>query len=301
MGEIWGSWTRPHRTGWVVGLLGGLVAVLAVGCTDREPDSLFDAAGYHVRGDTVFHLKAFPGSAVTVEGADAATFEALDRTYGRDSTRVYYDGNALPEADPGSFVLLDRSGFARDDKNVHQADRLLSDDPDHFEFLAGDMAKDRAAVYWSDGSILSRDPKGFAIVSDGDHYLFTKGSADVHVNGVKIADANPSSFRLLSGAYSRDDRSIFYFTDRVAEAAPANFEVIDGPYATDDRRVYWMGRVIDGADPLSFRVLNVDFECAGDTRRAYYRQTPIDDTDPATFPDGLAVSGCSATSISFAP
>lgn len=41
---------------------------------------------------------------------------------------------------------------------MYQRDRVLSDDPAHFELLDGNLAKDSHAVYWSDGHVLSNDP-----------------------------------------------------------------------------------------------------------------------------------------------
>jgi hypothetical protein len=62
----------------------------------------------------VYYLKAFPGEAFEMDDADPATFEALDASYGRDASRIYLNGVALPEADAASFELLERSGFAKD-------------------------------------------------------------------------------------------------------------------------------------------------------------------------------------------
>lgn len=278
-----------------------LVAVAILpGCSKgKPPNSLFDAAGYHVRDGKVFYLEAFPGKASEIDGADAASFETLDRTFARDRDRVYVDGRPLDGADPARFALLDREGFARDDAHVYRRDQIVSDDPAHFAFLDGDLTRDSAAVYWGDGSVLSEDPDGFAIISNVDHYLFTKDGAAVHVNGTPIDGADPATFRVLRGAYAQDARGVYYFTGPIPGADPATFGVLDGPYAGDTARVYWMGKPIDGADPATFRVLNAAFECSADAARAYYRDGVISGADPATFPD-RAVTTCSETSISFA-
>jgi hypothetical protein len=282
------------------------LCVLALGlllaCSrNGPPNSLFDAAGYHVKDDKVYYLNAFPGKAFEIDGADVPTFVSLDSTYARDKSHVYLDGVVLPNADASSFELLSRPGFGKDRSHVFQRDRAISDDPTHFELLDGELAKDSHAVYWSDGSVLSDDPASFAIVSNNDHYLFTKDTNAVHVNGVAIADADPATFRVLHGAYATDDRHDFYFTDQIPGADVATFKPLDGPYAGDAARVYWMGKPIDGADPATFRVLNANFECSADASRAYYRQTVIADADPRTFPPDRAVTNCSETSISFAP
>jgi hypothetical protein len=278
-----------------------LVAVALLGACSRNkpPNSLFDAAGYHVRGDKVYYLAAFPGKPSEITGADPGSFKAFDTTYAKDKTRVYFDGQPISGADATSFDVLDRNGFAKDRNHVYQLDRPISDDPAHFELLDGGLSKDRAAVYWTDGDVLSDDPSHFKIVSNDEHYLFTKDSRTVQVNGNPITDADPVTFRVLQGAYTQDARHIFYFSDPVVSADAATFRPLDGPYARDAHRVYWMGKVIDGADPATFRVLNAAFECSADGQRAYYRQAVIAAADPRTFPPDRAVTNCTETSISF--
>lgn len=278
-----------------------LAVVMLLACSrNGPPNSLFESAGYHVRDGKVYYLNAFPGKAFEIGGADAATFEALDATYARDHSHVYINGALLPDADAASFELLRRPGFAKDREHVYQRDRVLSDDPVHFELLDGELAKDTRVVFWSDGSVLSEDPVHFAIISDADHHLYTRDGRAVHVNGNPIRDADPATFQVLQGAYARDNKRVSYFDQPIADADLSSFRPLDGPYASDFKRVYWMGKAIDDATPSTFRVLNADFECSADDRRAYYQQTAIDSADPRAFPPDKAVTSCSETSISFA-
>jgi hypothetical protein len=278
-----------------------LVAVtLAPACSrNKAPNSLFDAAGYHVRGAKVYYMAAFPGKASEIAGADAASFRAYDTTYAKDRSNAYFDGNPIPGADAPSFDVLKSGSFAKDRNHVYQLDRPISDDPAHFQLLDGGLSRDSTAVYWTDGGVLSDDPAHFTIVANNDHYLFTKDSRAVHVNGNPIVGADQATFHVLQGAYAQDARRIFYFTDPINDADPATFHPLDGPYAGDARRVYWMGKVIDGADRATFRVLNTAFECSADAGHAYYRQAVIAGADPRKFPAGRAVTSCSETSISF--
>jgi hypothetical protein len=218
--------------------------------------------------------------------ADAASFKAFDTTYAKDRSNAYFDGHPIPAADATTFDVLNRSGFAKDRNHVYQLDRPISDDPGHFELIDGGLSKDSTSVFWTDGGVLSGDPAHFAIVSNTDHYVFTRDSRTVHVNGNPIPDADPATFRVLQGAYAQDGLRIFYFTDPIIDADAASFRPLDGPYAGDARRVYWMGKAIDGADPATFRVLNAAFECSADAERAYCRQA--------------AVTNCTETSVSFA-
>jgi hypothetical protein len=278
-----------------------VVMALVPACSrNKPPDSLFDTAGYHVRGDRVYYLNAFPGNAFQIVGADAASFHDFDPTYARDKTTVYFDGQPIPDADASSFQVLDRPGFAKDRKHVFALDRVISDDPAHFELLDASMSKDAAHIYWSDGTVLSDDPAHFVIVSNTEHYLFTKDGRTVHVNGNPIAGADPATFRVLGGAYSQDRQRIYYFTESVADVDAASFRALEGPYAVDARRAYWMGQAIGGANPATFHVLNAAFECSADAEHAYYRQSVIPRIDPHSFPRGRDVTGCTETSISFA-
>lgn len=277
------------------------VTLLPACSRDQPPNSLFDAAGYHVRGDKVYYLASFPGKASEISGADAPSFKAFDDTYAKDRSSAYFDGRPIPGADAASFGVLDRNGFAKDRNHVYQLDSSISGDPMHFELLDGGLSKDSGAVYWTDGSVLSRDPAHFAIVSTNDQYLFTKDRGAVQVNGKPIADADPATLRVLQGAYAQDARHVFYFTDAIANVDAATFHPLDGPYARDAHRVYWMGTVIDGADPTTFRVLNAAFECSADAGRAYYRQSVIAGADPRRFPPGRAVTDCTESAVSFTP
>ena len=94
----------------------------------------------------MYYLNAFPGKAFEISNGDAAIFEALGSTYGRDKSHVYVNGALLPDADAPSFELLDRAGFAKDRQHVYQQDRPISDDPGQFELFDCDLAKDSQVV-----------------------------------------------------------------------------------------------------------------------------------------------------------
>src|SRR5258705_6885834 len=141
------------------------VALLPACSRDKPPNSLFDAAGYHVRGDKVYYLAAFPGKASEIAGADAVSFKAFDTTYAKDRSNAYLDGHPITGADATTFDVLNRSGFAKDRNHVYQLDRPISDDPAHFELLDGGLSKDSANGYWTDGGVLSDDPPHLPLAS----------------------------------------------------------------------------------------------------------------------------------------
>src|SRR5258708_4672412 len=131
-----------------------VAVVLSPACSrNKAPNSLFDAAGYHVRGDKVYYLSVFPGRASEIAGADATSFKAFDNA--KDKSNAYFEGNRIPAADATTFAVLEGGVFAEDRNHVYQLDRPISDDPAHFELLDGGLSRDGTAVYWTDGGVLS--------------------------------------------------------------------------------------------------------------------------------------------------
>jgi hypothetical protein len=63
------------------------VALLPACSRNKPPNSLFDGAGYHVRGDKVYYLAAFPGRATEITGADPASFKVFGPTRTSTATR----------------------------------------------------------------------------------------------------------------------------------------------------------------------------------------------------------------------
>jgi hypothetical protein len=156
----------------LVGLCVAALALLPACSRNRTPNSLIDAAGYHVTDDTVYYLKAFPGKAFEISGADVASFQAFDQTYARDESNVYLDGAVLSGADAATFQPLDRPGLAKDAHHVYLRDVPISADPAHFELLDGELGKDGAAIEGADPTsyrVLNAD---FECSADAEHAYY---------------------------------------------------------------------------------------------------------------------------------
>ena len=157
------------------------VALLPACSRNKPPNSLFDSAGYYVRADKVYYLSAFPGKASEIAGADTASFKAFDTTYAKDKSNAYFDGQPIPGADATSFDVLDRTGFAKDRNHVYQLDRPISGDPAHFQLLDGGLSKDSTAVYWTDGGVLYFKDRQLRA-----SYTASNGLAEGHVAGLQL-------------------------------------------------------------------------------------------------------------------
>ncbi len=269
-------------------------------CGLLPPNSLVDHSGYYVRGNRVYYLNAFPGSAIIMNEADVQTFQILDEIFARDKSRVYFDGVPIPNADAPSFQLLTVSFFAKDKNHVYEADKIFSDDPAHFEFLNDrfNLSRDSQAVYWGK-KIISTDPTHFVIIAIDNNSIFTKDQKTVQLNGNPIPDANPQTFKHLQDVYARDDQHIFHLYKTIADADIDTFTIIEPEYSRDARHVFFGERTIANADPKSFRVLNAKQRCAADQQHAYFEDRIIPNVDPSTIPTNRTVDSCNANGIFF--
>lgn len=207
--------------------------------------------------------------ATPIDGAEPASFEALDEHHARDRRQVWHADTyrdsrdyfttkririrRLDGADPASFMLL-REDYARDARRVwHEGDPFPVKDAATFEVLANGFARDRQQGYYLRSAIPG---------SDG------------------------ASFTVIDGQHARDARSIFHadmdlgqspprvVSRRIAEADAGSFQALDSSgYARDTHRVYWHGRPLAGADPASFALLPMGTAGAdaADARRRYSR------------------------------
>ena len=100
------------------------VAILLACSRNGPPSSLFEAAGYHVRDGKVYYLNAFPGKAFEINGADAATYQALDSTYWR-ARRI-----ELRTSRPRGFAM-DRDHVSRYLPRAEVGFRMLGRRPTH--------------------------------------------------------------------------------------------------------------------------------------------------------------------------
>ena len=102
-----------------------------------------------------------------VEKADPKTLRKVGRSgglYGKDDRNVFFEGIWIKDADLETFRVLDwRNEFSRDKNWVYWKSIRLSDDPEHFEILAGGYSRDRENVYYASSAIEGADPNSFVV------------------------------------------------------------------------------------------------------------------------------------------
>lgn len=252
-----------------------LLVFLACGPKDKPPGAL-DRSGYHVRGTKVYFLPNWTSRASEVQGADIPTFESplpkgTEADYARDKQFVYWRGNKMPGVDPKTFEILDGS-YVRDSRNVYRNAVLICNDAPHFEVVSGNFVKNSHTVYGLYPAIapVSQDPAHFRELAAQDGYSFCGDLATVYVNGNPIPGADPATFRVLHGGYTRDAQQTFYFDKPMPEGTQMEtLQILTGGYAKDSRRAYHMGKVVEGADPATFVVTDEKFQKANDASHRY--------------------------------
>jgi len=69
--------------------------------------------------------KRIYGPKGVIKEADPETFKMLTKHYSLDAGHVFFDGVNIPEANSGSFRVIDSGLYAIDDKSVFYAGKLL--------------------------------------------------------------------------------------------------------------------------------------------------------------------------------
>lgn len=137
---------------------------------------------------------------------DVASLRVIDSVYALDRERVYFHQSEIPGSDPSSFVPLD--GYhSRDAARVYhgriepapgapviRVGAIAGADPGSFEVLDDFYARDAKRAYY-EGRPLGA-VEGFVVLGFG----YATSRAEVFHNGVRMAGADPTTFRLRTDA-----------------------------------------------------------------------------------------------------
>jgi len=108
--------------------------------------------------------------------------------------------------------------------------------------------------------------------------------------GEKLQSIDPESFHLLFAPgsdnpcfadYAADKRHVYMGASIFPAADPATFKVLGGRYSRDAARVYYYDKVLGGADAKTFTEISRGI--FKDSKHVYADGAPVENTDPATF------------------
>jgi hypothetical protein len=193
-----------------------------------------------------------------VEGADPATFQALDSTYAKDQYHVYANGGILSGADPKTFQSLGISSLATG--SSYGADAQYS-------FSVGPMyGKDATHVWFISNIIPDADPQTFVIrpvVMDKNwiykdtsifgpssliDFTYTTGLPTVCVESVKTESPYESGPQasIVPDIYSKDGMVVGYGSDSVGVCIVDKKKQTAEYYASEGGTVAWLRLSDDG-------------------------------------------------------
>ena len=247
------------------------------------------AGGYEVKNGKVIYHTGMTGLGSTsnkvVEGADATTFEKLDRYYGRDKHRAYYRGDAIKNTHGPTFELLTKP-YQKDKNHVFYAGKVISDYPKDFRILfsvkhnsgGGDtkFATDGRHVFKSGSKFLPDevDPASFERIGNTRYF---KDKNHVYDIASVVESADPASFEVnarFNGTFSKDKNGVFFEGRRVEDIDLDSHRILDRYHHKDKSAVYFRREVLS-KDPENFTILSESY--SRDSKHAYWRAKRISD------------------------
>ena len=230
---------------------GGLTSLRKVEGADVSTFEIIDHR-YTKDKDTVYYR------GVALVGVKPNSFEFFSCGYIKDDSRVFFLErdevlNTIDSADAASFEVVDRTCYAKDNNSVYfinASQRGRSDfvkidgaDPKTFEFIIGMYTKDLSTIYYKGVRIENADPKTFKVV--GPRAEYAKDENFVYYKGLQIAGADQKSFESIKGAYWKDTSSVYYDGLQIEGADVETFEVNDfETVARDKNTLYKNGKPV---------------------------------------------------------
>ena len=258
--------------------------------------------GYWVENGVLWHASDSSGdfhSKGKVAGADLATLQILNRTWAKDATRVWANGQPVRKAFAPAFEALNAS-FGRDNecvfdslgrtvKDINAAafevldDGLLHDDRRNPKEAGYARCEGKIYHYdWSNHKTMllrGADAATFEVLKWG----FARDKNKVFW-GINVAKANPRTFRHITCRFGEDGQHVFYYNRIVPEADPATFEFIgDQFWAKDRARVFCHDKVVPGAEPATAQVVGSFLKDANHVFFFPAGYKLLEGVDPATF------------------
>ncbi len=168
--------------------------------------------------------------------ADATTFQELGFGYGKDAYNVYYRGEVLEFVNPGTFQV--DAKYTRHHKigNKSATDAAATAvSPMHSERTATEGKGKRKS------NLLADLGMGTTVSAD---YEVRNGS--VYYEGNKVENADAATFSALKAGYAKDKRHAYYMGRVISGAlGGVHFEYISDDYATDQFHTYFKGKEVN--------------------------------------------------------
>ena len=247
--------------------------------------------------DTLYEISNFEEKEVEILplAVDVKTFEYIDNKYYKDKTNIYYNKNGklkkIKDVNFKSFGIPEENSYFGKDKNniYYKGDKLEKIDRNSFKVLNesydNSIIKDKNGIY-----ILTKESSIKRIKID-------KNVKNINFNRFEEITNYPYVFKDKNAVYTLntyDDKIVTVFSSKendykineLSGVNPNTFEMIEPNYFKDDKNVYYfsdkekMIKKIKNADIKSFEIMNDDY--AKDKNNAYYKGKIFKETDAKT-------------------
>ena len=208
-----------------------------------------------------------------IENADKDTFEVMENNrYSKDKNNIYYLGNygivKLEDVDRVSFIISEQFPFSYDRKNVYYAGKkvdgvtsaglkvirrpnepinFISDNKNLYRLV--EIFDENNSELKSVKAVAVKNPKvdfkTFEIFDEWPNYFHDKNNV-YYENKLyqiplkKIEEADRNSFTLLNSEFSKDNKNVYYYGNKIKDLNSEKFEFEGNNFIKDLDIVYFL-------------------------------------------------------------
>ena len=214
-----------------------------------------------------------PGNIRIIENADKDTFEVMENNrYSKDKNNIYYLGNygivKLEDVDRVSFVISEQFPFSYDRKNVYYAGKkvngvtsaglkVIRRPNEPINFISDNKNLYRLVEVFDENNrelksvkaVAVKNPKvdfkTFEIFDEWPNYFHDKNNV-YYENKLyqiplkKIEEADRKSFTLLNSEFSKDNKNVYYYGNKIKDLNSEEFEFEGNNFIKDLDIVYFL-------------------------------------------------------------
>ena len=213
------------------------------------------------------------GNIRIIENADKDTFEVMENNrYSKDKNNIYYLGNygivKLEDVDRVSFVISEQFPFSYDRKNVYYAGKkvngvtsaglkVIRRPNEPINFISDNKNLYRLVEIFDENNrelksvkaVAVKNPKvdfkTFEIFDEWPNYFHDKNNV-YYENKLyqiplkKIEEADRKSFTLLNSEFSKDNKNVYYYGNKIKDLNSEEFEFEGNNFIKDLDIVYFL-------------------------------------------------------------
>lgn len=214
-----------------------------------------------------------PENTRIIENADKDTFEVMENNrYSKDKNNIYYLGNygivKLEDVDRVSFVISEQFPFSYDRKNVYYAGKkvdgvtsaglkVIRRPNEPINFISDNKNLYRLVEIFDENNrelksvkaVAVKNPKvdfkTFEIFDEWPNYFHDKNNV-YYENKLyqiplkKIEEADRKSFTLLNSEFSKDNKNVYYYGNKIKDLNSEEFEFEGNNFIKDLDIVYFL-------------------------------------------------------------